>query len=76
MLAEIFMLRSEAAIRKNLDAPSCSSVDEPTRRPDAGAANDIDRLVADIAAADKRFFVVLAVALPIAFALLTVPLWT
>ena len=28
MLAEIFMLRSEAAIRKDLDARSCSSADE------------------------------------------------
>ena len=28
MLAEIFMVRSEAAIRKDLDARSCSSADE------------------------------------------------
>jgi hypothetical protein len=44
--------------------------------PDAGAADDIDRLIADIDAADNRLFVVLAVALPIACGLLSIPLWT
>ena len=37
MLAEIFMLRSEAARRKDLDARSCSSADErfvPIELPD------------------------------------------
>jgi len=44
--------------------------------PEAGAADDVDGLIADVDAADKRLFVVLAVALPIAVALLSIPLWT
>jgi len=43
---------------------------------DTSAKDDIDRIFADIDAADNQLFVIFAIALPTAFTLLTIPLWS
>jgi hypothetical protein len=50
----------------------------PVGRPvlDADAANDVTRLLAEIDAAEKHLFIVLAVTTSLAVALLSSPLWS
>jgi hypothetical protein len=54
-----------------LDPRDCHMADVVGSRKD-----DIDRIFADIDAADNQLFVIFAIALPTAVTLLTIPLWS